>query len=116
MIDNPKNTMIEVSEQLNIDPKFYNTYEFKRTNESYKLKTQAFQKLYHRIPIPINLRYKKNKFRDIIKTIYIKLLAKKEKDSDNLNPEIIHNLKSCFQMYNEELREKFNIDINTWNG
>jgi hypothetical protein len=116
MINNPKNTMIEVSERLKIDPKFYNTYEFKRTNESYILKTQALQKFYHRIPIPINLRYKKNKFRDVIKTIYIKLLAKKEKDSDNLNPEIIHNLKSYFKKYNEELGENFNIDINTWNG
>jgi len=107
----PKQFMKDISNFIQIDPGFYDNYEFDRYNETVVIKQQSF----HRQVRRISAAFPPNPLKNILKIAYLKLQTqsmKYNRSSEELDT--LSMLDKYFLPFNAKLEQLLNLDISLW--
>ncbi len=111
LVSNPKSFMKNLSSSFNINPDFYETYNFKKFNKTYKVKNQRLHMLWKKIhwKMPTSL------LRSIVYKFYNTINTdSKGITITNTDREILVALQKEFRASNDELSTLLDIDVSHW--
>lgn len=112
MIADPQAYMKQLAATLGIDPGFYDSYDFPKENESYRVKSSALQAINVRVRamIPRNSGLYRG-----LRSLYRKLNTESGKAVLNQDDEQAASaLKAYFAPLNEQLAQHYGLDLARW--
>jgi hypothetical protein len=100
----------EVARWLGLDPEFYDTYTFPRSNETYQVKSQRLQSVNVALRglIPGGILYRN------LRSFYRTLNTRKASGPDSAEVTAIAALREEFRCPNRRLAEAFGLDLGVW--
>jgi hypothetical protein len=110
MMDDPKRFMKKLSIFLNIDPSFYEDFDFPKGNPTVKVKNKKLHTLGNTIQ-PYISHFLQNK---VLIPLYLKLNADRAPESSSEDLAIKEKLKKDYKECNTELAQIFNLDLSYW--
>ncbi len=118
MKKNPRIFMKALSQRLNIDPTFYDRYDFKRHMETYNIKIPFLHKFLKRT---FSFTYSKinlipaGSLREFLRTVYFKVISSKAGIKKSPNDHLVLKmLDKEFLPYNQRLAQMVKIDLSAW--
>jgi hypothetical protein len=107
MIANPQETLIQLAINLGIDPVFYQNFYFEKRTQTMAIKN----KFVHQMLLKLAPYLATSKIRGLLKSMYFKFNSSAPKSATS---ESLSRLKAYFRPYNQQLAEKFNLNLNSW--
>jgi len=96
---------------LDIDPAFYNRYNFVSENQSVKIKSYFFHNITRWIAKILTDSKFKRKLRKLYKSINTVQISRQESDANRL---AFERLNEFYKPENKKLSAKFNLDLSSW--
>ena len=96
---------------LDIDPSFYDRYDFPKGNETYRARSSVFQA----VNIALRKKIPNGRVYERLRRAYRKLNTRDgaiEKSADELR--VINQLRDEFSDSNQALAKRFNLDLHSW--
>lgn len=110
--ENPRKFVKKVANQLEIDPNFYDDYDFTPRNQTFTVKNQFL----HRNARKIAKKMSKSYLKKLLINIYLKVFAKnKKQEMSSEDLKTMQKLDKYFAPMNQKLAQEFNLDISLWN-
>jgi hypothetical protein len=109
LVSRPRATCQLLASTLNVDPKFYDDFDFEAQNTTYGISSSVLHALARRVGrwVP------DGRLKQVAKQTYMKI-ATTEITRNRSQRQAIQRLKNHFHSYNKELARHFNIDISSW--
>ena len=103
--------MSDICRWLGIDGAMYAEFDYKKKNETLQIKNRFV----NRIKESIAPLVKSKKVKDVLRPVYYSLNAKApRRDEVESDKSLVRELRLEFQEANERLRERFNLDLSSW--
>jgi hypothetical protein len=110
--ENPREFVQKVAAKLDINPEFYDDYDFAPRNQTFTVNNQVL----HRQARKIAKKMPKSSVKNFLINTYLKVFAKKKKQEISVEDlKTIAELDQYFAPLNQALAQEFNLDISTWN-
>jgi len=110
MTSNPELFMKKVTEFLDIDPFFYEGYNFLRRNETYSVKNRKL----HRLAFKVQ-PYIPNFIQEKVLPFYVSMNGGKMPHKSEEEKKLISELKDQYKPFNQKLQEDFPyLDLSSW--
>lgn len=111
LINDNKAFMKRMAQNLNINPVFYDTYNFENYNYTYQVKNYTLNYLWKKVQNKIKI----NLVRRLVNKYYLKLNTKTGKNEiTDEDRSTLLNIYNQFKPFNEEFSRYFGIDITLW--
>ncbi|TVQ45906.1 MAG: hypothetical protein EA365_06755 [Gloeocapsa sp. DLM2.Bin57] len=109
--NNPREFVKKVASKLDIDPSFYDDYDFNPRNQTFTVKNQFL----HRNARKIAKKMPKSLLKNVLINSYLKVFAKnKKQEMSSEDLKTMAELDKYFAPMNQQLAEEFNLDISLW--
>jgi len=109
---NPQKFMRDLSKQINIDGRFYDSYQFNIHNRSYKVRNQKL----HRIRRKMKNKIPSQVISKILSKLYNRInISQRVNELTDEEIHVIDKLNRAFRPNNRELADVFNVDLKSWN-
>ena len=102
--------MKKVAEYVDIDPGFYDDFDFFQRNETVAIKSLSL----HRLGLKLQ-PYVPSKVQELLLPLYMKLNSGKARDKNSLEKEQVNQLKSTYRHANQKLKQDFpDLNLQGW--
>lgn len=102
--------MYEFAQWLDLDPSFYDTYDFTARNRSYSMSSP----LIHRCALSLSRRLPRWRGRDLLRRLYLGAQRPKTVEQTLEEKEHLMILSRHYEESNQRLAETFDIDLSAW--
>jgi len=110
MIADPEATCRRLASVLDVDPRFYDEFEFEARNASYVISSRIL----HSWARSIGKQVPEGRAKRLAKHIYMAVATSEDSTKPKEAEQAIQRLKEYYTPYNERLAEEFDIDISFW--
>ncbi len=110
MITDPEATCRRLATRLDVDPKFYDDFEFKARNTSYVTSSR----LLHSLARSIGKQVPESRMKRLSKQIYMAVATSEHSTRPKEAEQAMQRLKKHYTPYSERLAEEFDIDVSPW--
>ena len=107
MIANPQKTLIDLAQNIAIDPNFYRDFYFEKRGRTIAIKNRFMHKLLLNIARVMGT----SKYRDLLKSLYFKLNTSQPQKAKSQS---LERLDNYFEPYNQKLSEALDLDLSIW--
>lgn len=108
----PGSFMKNVCQFLEIDPGYYDSYNFHISNRSYNVKYQRL----HRVKKLVAKAFPQGRYRALVSRLYMRLNTTMNNPITDEDKAELRRLGCRFKRENEMLAQEFNVDVSGWNS
>lgn len=120
MIANPKATVQNLCRTVDIDPSFYNDFDFKASNQTVIVNYKFIRRFLHTNKKYIEQRLPAAPLKQLVsslKSVYSAYshLQTKHIEKPKITPDTLARLDAYFSPHNQKLSREFNLNLDCWN-